>query len=88
MNLMGALSAGSIPATDDFFFYFLYDDGGATCSMQVSAKRELRRTGMSAAYVGASLYYVRIKQFYSISSLTFFFFFFEGVFSCLPNYLS
>ena len=30
LNLMGALRAGSIPSTGDFFsLFFFYDDGGA-----------------------------------------------------------
>ena len=46
---MGALRAGSIPGTGDFFYD---DDGGATCSG--AGERESRRAGMSTANVGAS----------------------------------
>ena len=32
LDLSRALRAGSIPDTDNFFFFFNYDDGLATCS--------------------------------------------------------
>ena len=61
-NLVGDLRAGSIPDLVFFFFFsyfFMIMMVERKAVAQASAKRERRRTGMSAASVGASYIYLQ-----------------------------
>ena len=56
------LRACWIPGTGDFFFFFFFydDDWWDDAQQRRRAKRERRRAGMSAANVGASLFYIAL----------------------------